>query len=246
MKPLIFFCLALTGASCSSRIPPTATNSAVAPIEAGKQTAHSDSSLKYLLYLPSDYAKQKQWPLIVYLHGGSLRGDDLEMLKRYGLASLLDKQVSIPFIVASPQCPLGKAWVDQEEAVLSLIDHVTRTYGVDPDRIYLTGHSLGGRGTWFLASRHPQKFAAIVPMADGPSELAWVTPLKQVPVWTFHGTKDDLAPFERTEQFVNALKSAGGQVKFTPLPDRDHFILDMYENKEIYDWLLQHKRKNVK
>lgn len=243
MKKLIWLFLLLSVACSSRSVPPATSNSVIAPIEAGRQTAHSDSSLKYLLYLPSDYAKQKQWPLIVYLHGGSLRGDDLEMLKRYGLAALLDKQVSIPFVVASPQCPLGKAWVDEEEAVLQLIDHVSRTYGVDPDRIYLTGHSLGGRGTWFLASRHPEKFAAIVPLADGPSDLAWVTPLKQVPVWTFHGTKDDLAPFERTEQFVNALKSAGGQVKFTPLPDRDHFILDMYENKEIYDWLLQHKRK---
>jgi predicted peptidase len=236
--------LVLLLSACSSRLPPKTSNSAVINLEAGKQTPHTDSSLKYLLYLPSDYAKQKQWPLIVYLHGGSLRGDDLEMLKRYGLAALLDKQVSIPFVVASPQCPSGKAWVDEEAAVLELIDHVTRTYGVDPDRVYLTGHSLGGRGTWFLASRHPEKFAAIVPMADGPSDLAWVTPLKQIPVWTFHGTKDDLAPFENTEKFAKALKDAGGQVKFTPLPDRDHFILDMYENKEIYDWLLMHKRKH--
>ncbi|HXD31347.1 MAG TPA: prolyl oligopeptidase family serine peptidase [Pyrinomonadaceae bacterium] len=244
MKKLFYLCLVLAVCGCSSRVPPATSNSVVAPIEVGNQTAHSDSSLKYLLYLPSDYTKQKQWPLIVYLHGGSLRGDDVEMLKRYGLASLLDKQVSIPFVVASPQCPVGKAWVDEESEVLALIDHVAATYSIDPDRIYLTGHSLGGRGTWFLASRHPDKFAAIVPMADGPSELSWVAPLKQVPVWTFHGTKDDLAPFERTEQFVNELKTAGGQVKFTPLPDRDHFILDMYENKEIYDWLLQHKRKH--
>ena len=241
MKLSLFILCLLLAAACSSRLPTNPSNSAVVNLEAGRQTAHYDSALKYLLYLPSDYAKQKQWPLIIYLHGGSLRGDDLEMLKRYGLAALLDKQVSIPFVVASPQCPLGKAWVDQEDAVLNLIDHVASTYSIDPDRIYLTGHSLGGRGTWFLASRHPEKFAAIVPLADGPAELSWVTPLKQVPVWTFHGTKDDLAPFERTEQFVNALKSAGGQVKFTPLPDRDHFILDMYENKEIYDWLLQHK-----
>lgn len=80
-------------------------------------------------------------------------------------------------------------------------------------------------------------------MADGPTDLSWIEPLKQIPVWTFHGTKDDLTPLEKPEQFVKALKAAGGQSRFTPLPDRDHFILDMYENKEIYDWLLQHKRK---
>jgi predicted peptidase len=244
----LLICLLPIIAACSSRAPLTGgPNAAVLDqktAEAGQQKAHTNGSLKYLLYVPSDYAKQQKWPLIIYLHGGSLRGDDLEMLKRYGLAALLDKQVSIPFIVASPQCPLGKAWVDEEDALLGLIDEISTGYGIDRDRIYLTGHSLGARGTWFLASRHPEKFAAIVPMADAPSELSWATALKEVPVWTFHGTKDELAPFERTERFVKALQSAGGQVKFTPLPDRDHFILDVYENKEIYDWLLQQRRKS--
>ncbi|HEV2883249.1 MAG TPA: prolyl oligopeptidase family serine peptidase, partial [Pyrinomonadaceae bacterium] len=124
-----------------------------------------------------------------------------------------------------------------------LIDDFTSKNAIDPGRIYLTGHSMGARGTWTLAAHHPEQFAAIVPVADGPQDLSLATRLKNVPVWTFHGTKDDLAPFERTEQFVKALQQNGGQVKFTPLPDRDHFILDVYENREIYDWLLQHKRK---
>ena len=244
MKLFVCVLLLVVASACNSRVTsPDASNSVVARTsESGRQTAHADSTLKYLLYLPSDYAKQRQWPLIVYLHGRSLRGDDLEMLKSFGLAALLDKEVSIPFVVVSPQCPIDKTWVDEEGALLKLIEQVSKAYAIDPGRIYLTGHSMGGRGSWFLASRHPQKFAAIVPLADGPTELSWVNSLKHVPVWAFHGTKDDLAPFERTEQFVNALKAAGGEVKFTPLPDRDHFILEVYENKEIYDWLLQYKR----
>jgi predicted peptidase len=210
------------------------------------QTAQSFNGTNYLFYLPEGYDREKKrWPLILYLHGKSLRGNDVHMLKDYGLAALLEKGLSISFIVVSPQCPGDKMWINEEDELLALLDHVSSSYPVDPKRIYLTGHSMGARGTWFLASRYPEKFAAIVPMADGPTDLAWAKPLKNVPVWTFHGTIDDLAPFTRTQQFVEALKREGAEVKFTPLPERDHFILDTYENKEIYDWLLQHKRKKL-
>jgi predicted peptidase len=211
-----------------------------------RQTAEVFEKTSYLLYLPDGYGKEeKHWPLILYLHGKSLRGNDLQMLKNYGLAALLDNELSIPFIVVSPQCPADKMWTDEEDQLLALLDHISARYSVDPEQMYLTGHSMGARGTWFLASRHPEKFAAIVPMADGPTDLAGAKPLKNVPVWTFHGTNDDLAPFARTRQFVEALKREGAEVKFTPLPERDHFILDTYENKEIYDWLLQHEKKQL-
>jgi predicted peptidase len=133
--------------------------------------------------------------------------------------------------------------VDEEEPLLTLIDQVATNHRIDRSRIYLTGHSMGARGTWFLASRHPEKFAAIVPLADGPLELSWASKLTNVPIWTFHGTNDDLAPFARTEKFVQELKRVGADVKFTPLPGRDHFILDQYENKAVYDWLLLHTLK---
>jgi predicted peptidase len=223
-----------------SKESPLGVQSASAP-----QTAQVFEKTNYLLYLPEGYSREKRWPLILYLHGKSLRGNDVQMLKNYGLAALLEKDLSIPLIVVSPQCPGDKMWIDEEDQLLALLDHVSSSYPVDPERIYLTGHSMGARGTWFLASRHPEKFAAIVPMADGPTDLAWAKPLKNVPVWTFHGTKDDLAPFASAQQFVEALKREGAEVKFTPLPERDHFILDTYENKEIYDWLLQHKRTTL-
>jgi predicted peptidase len=164
------------------------------------------------------------------------------MLKAYGLASLLEKDLAIPFVVVSPQCPDDRYWMTEDETLSRLVDNVASTYAIDPERIYVTGHSMGGRGTWLLAFKHPEKFAAIVPMSDAPPDDAWARQAAKVPAWVFHGTKDDLEPFERTRQFVEALKKFGGEVKFTPLPDRDHFILDTYENPEIYNWLLQHKR----
>jgi predicted peptidase len=209
-----------------------------------KQTAQQFENTNYLLYLPEGYGKEeKRWPLVLYLHGKSLRGDDLEMLKSYGLAALLEKDLTIPFVVVSPQCPDDRYWMTEDETLIQLIDHAASTYAIDPDHIYVTGHSMGGRGTWLLAYKHPEKFAAIVPMSDAPPDDAWARQVAKVPAWVFHGTKDDLEPFERTRQFVEALKKFGAEVKFTPLPNRDHFILDTYENQEIYDWLLQHKRK---
>ena len=164
------------------------------------------------------------------------------MLKSYGLAALLEKDLAIPFVVVSPQCPDDRYWMTEDETLNQLVDHVVSTYSIDPERIYVTGHSMGGRATWQLAFKHPEKFAAIVPMSDAPPDNAWTTQVAKVPAWVFHGTRDDLEPIERTRGFVEALKKLGAEVKFTPLPDRDHFILDTYENREIYDWLLQHKR----
>jgi predicted peptidase len=209
-----------------------------------KQTAQQFEQTSYLLYLPEGYGKEgERWPLILYLHGKSLRGNDLEMLKSYGLAASLEKDLAIPFVVVSPQCPDDRYWITEVEALTRLIDHAVSTYSIDPERIYVTGHSMGGRGTWFLAFKHPEKFAAIVPMSDAPEDDKWARQVAKVPAWVFHGTKDHLSPFERTKHFVEALKKQGAEVKFTPLPERDHFILDTYENHEIYDWLLQHKRK---
>jgi predicted peptidase len=207
-----------------------------------KQTAQQFEKTDYLLYLPGGYSNdEKRWPLILYLHGKSMRGNDLEMLKSYGLAASLEKDLVIPFVVVSPQCPDDRYWMTEDETLNRLVDHVVSTYSIDPDRIYVTGHSMGGRGTWLLAYKHPEKFAAIVPMSDAPLDNAWAGQVAKVPAWVFHGTKDDLEPFERTKEFVEVLKKLGAEVKFTPLLDRDHFILDTYENREIYDWLLQHK-----
>lgn len=241
--------LTLVVTGCSSSGPTTPSperTSGAKPLSTqAQQTPQVFENSKYLLYLPADYAAtEKRWPIILYLHGKSLRGDDLEMLKSSGLAAHLQKGLSIPFVVVSPQCPADRYWVDESETLTRLIDSVSSTYSIDPERVYVTGHSMGGRGTWFLANKYPEKFAAIVPLADAPADNAWATQIAKVPSWVFHGTKDDLAPFERTEKFVETLKKLGADVKLTPLPERDHFILDAYENKEIYDWLLKYKKKS--
>ena len=222
----------------SKEAPLDATSSASA-----QQTAQVFENHEYLLYLPEGYEHGKRWPLILYLHGKSLRGNDLEKLKSYGLAAQLEKELSIPFIVVSPQCPDDRLWTDEEQNLLRLIDHVSSVYSVDTDRIYASGHSMGGRGTWILAARHPDKFAAIVPLADAPPVADLAKLVARVPAWAFHGAKDDLVPVENMRRFVASVKAEGGSIWYTELPEGDHFILDAYSNKDIYDWLLRQKRK---
>jgi predicted peptidase len=233
---------------CSCHAPRVVTvDSKEAPIIADKtsprQTPQSFRQLNYLLFLPDGYeTEKKNWPLILYLHGRSLRGNDLEKLKSIGLAAQLEKGLRIPFIVVSPQCPEDRYWVDESNDLLALIDEVSAKYSVDKSRIYLSGHSMGGRETWFLAAKHPEKFAAIVPLADAPQDQVLAKEVAKVPVWAFHGAKDELVPVENMRRFVNWVKMAGGDIRYTELPEGDHLILDIYSNLEIYDWLLQHEK----
>ena len=201
--------------------------------------------IKYLLFIPDDYrdSGSKRWPLIMYLHGGSRRGDDVEKVREpgWGLPALLEKKKSFPFIVVSPLCPNGEYWTDPE-ALISLLDEIEKHYSVDLSRVYLTGHSMGGFGTWYLAYQHPERFAAIAPMSAPFVVTAWADRLKKMPIWAFHGSNDSLVPIGGTKDLIDALRSLGNDVRFTLLPGRDHGILDVYENEELYSWFLEHAR----
>jgi predicted peptidase len=207
-----------------------------------QRTVTQELRMKYLLFIPEGYNTDQKWPLIMYLHGGSRRGNDVEKLREpgFGLPAIVEKNKSFPFIVLSPQCPDGEIWTDTD-ALVTLLDKVIKEYSVDPTRIYLTGHSMGGRGTWYLAYKHPEKFAAIAPMSSLSVITAWASRLKNMPIWAFHGAKDEIVPIAETEDLINALKSIGNDVRFSVLPDRDHYILDVCENQELYSWFLQHR-----
>ena len=196
----------------------------------------------YLLFLPKDYGTDphKKWPLILFLHGAGETGNDLEMLEKHGIPRIVEQQADFPFITISPQCTYRGCWLNEADALNALLDEVSATYAVDTDRIYPTGLSMGGYGTWYLATKYPERFAAIVPIAGGgDSEKACA--LKNVPVWAFHGAKDDVVSPKESEEMVNALKACGGDVRFTLYPDAYHDSWTRtYENPELYEWLLKH------
>ena len=193
----------------------------------------------YLLYLPKDYETQQQkcWPLILFLHGAGERGKDVNRVASQGLAKMLHKPQDFPFIVVSPQCAINIWWhIDDLDMML---DEVVSEYRVDIDRIYVTGLSMGGFGTWALAITYPHRFAAIAPICGG-GDPTRVCAIKHVPVWTFHGAKDDIVPLERSKEMVEALKKCGGNVRFTVYPEADHDSwTQTYANPHLYDWLLK-------
>ncbi|MCU6798120.1 prolyl oligopeptidase family serine peptidase [Paenibacillus sp. WQ 127069] len=200
--------------------------------------------LDYLLYLPVGYEEtNREWPLILFLHGRGERGTDLSRLQQYGLPKLVEEQEDFPFIVVSPQCPLYTTWGLESDALLELLDDVSARYAVDRSRIYLTGISMGGFGTWNLATDDPTRFAAIAPICStGPTEKVHM--LKDVPVWVFHGAKDTTVPVHHAEEMVEKLKACGGNPRLTIYPDADHAgLTPVFFNMEIYDWFLQHRRK---
>jgi predicted peptidase len=198
-------------------------------------------NIKYLLYLPWEYdTKEQKWPLIVFLHGAGERGDDLEKVKRHGIPKILEKEMDFPFIVVSPQCPAKTWWTEHFRSVIALIDYIKESYNVDSSRIYLTGMSMGGFGTWFLAELYPEYFAAIAPVCGGGEQI--VASRLEMPIWAFHGAKDNLVPLKRSQEMIDAVKAAGGDVKFTVYPDLKHECWTRtYENEELYKWFLSHK-----
>lgn len=245
---------------CTEAEETTDTASSPTPEQTGSQVALRfsqpvDRTLEanYLLFLPDSYAQdtERSWPLIVHLHGGGGRGTDPEKLRAYPLVQRLDEEPDFPFVVVTPQCPPGRPgpfgdlWTEHSDLVLAILDEVVETHRIDPERIYLIGHSMGGYGAWYLGHRAPERFAAIAPMS-GPGVTWWAYRIAEagVPVWVFHGEDDEAVPIAESERMVATLREAGGIVRFTRYPERGHVIREPFEGDELFDWLSSHRRES--
>ena len=201
--------------------------------------------MEYLLFLPESYAQStnQEFPLILFLHGAGERGSDLDSVKRHGIPKIVETNPDFPFIAVSPQCPEDSWWTSELHTINGLIEEVVEKYKVDTSRIYLTGLSMGGFGTWSLASMYPERFAAIAPVCGGGEVRQILRYLTEMPIWTFHGQKDDVIPFSRSEEIVTALKKHGSSIKFTIYPEAGHDSwTETYDNPELYEWFLKHSR----
>lgn len=209
-------------------------------------------NVTYLLFLPRGYnAKaEERWPMILFLHGAGERGTEIWKVAVHGPPKNVSTHPDFPFIVISPQCPEDQIW--SREVLLKLLDEATAKYAVDTNRIYLTGLSMGGYGTWDLGLSHPDRFAAIVPICGGGQTISVLLPgrdqgpaLKTLGVWAFHGGKDPVVPLGESQRMVDALKKAGAQdVKLTVYPEAGHDSwTETYNNPELYQWLLKHDRR---
>jgi predicted peptidase len=206
--------------------------------------------LDYLLHLPEGYdraTKDQSWPLILFLHGAGERGSDLEMVKKHGPPKLIAAGKDIPAIVVSPQCPTNEWWNDHVEALLALSDDVAKKHRVDPDRVYVTGISMGGFGTWALLAREGERFAAAIPICGGGSRLGLQRAMN-VPIWAFHGDADPVVAVDETTRLIEVMKSRGAQnVKLTIYPGVKHDSwTQTYDDPAVWEWLFAQKRGTAK
>jgi len=199
-------------------------------------------NMDYLLYLPEEYGKEKKlWPVMLFLHGTGERGSNLNKVKTHGPPKLIAEGKKFPFIVVSPQCPLGNYWPNMTETVMALIDEIIEKYDVDESRIYMTGLSMGGYGTWTIACTFPDRFAAIAPIC-GAGQPILAYKLKLTPVWAFHGDEDPTVDPEESRKMVDRVNEADGNAKLTMYKTVAHDSwTKTYENDELYDWFLQHQ-----
>ena len=223
---------------------PTALYGADQPTEGAQVEQKLEVSvpvtMNYLLALPKDYESKEKWPLLLFLHGAGERGDNLEQVKRHGPPKLIAAGKELPFIVVSPQCPANRRWESIE--LTALLDEIVAKYNVDEDRVYVTGLSMGGFGTWSLATHSPNRFAAIAPICGG-GETFMAKSIAKLPVWAFHGEKDSVVPPVRSTEMIDAIKAAGGDPKLTLYPELFHDSWTItYDNPELYTWLLEHTR----
>jgi predicted peptidase len=240
--------------ACNSTKPDSASNLGSAQNQMAKQAKFKRTqsfSINYLLFLPQDYEAKsgKRWPLILFLHGAGERGTNIWKVATHGPPKNVKEHPDFPFIVVSPQCPDGQHW--SNEILLGLLEQTMREYAVDPKRVYLTGLSMGGFGTWDLGLTYPEKFAAIVPICGGGqmitvalSSREKTQALKTLGVWAFHGAKDPVVPVEESQRMVDGLKRVGVKdVTFTIYPDAGHNSwTEAYNDPQLYEWLLKHER----
>ena len=213
--------------------------------------------LNYMLFLPKDYSAtaDKKWPVIVFLHGIGERGNsiaDINRVKVHGPAMLADKDPDFKFIVATPQCPRDSWWAWDIDLLNAFLDDVLKNVkNADPNRVYLTGLSMGGFGTFAWSIRNPERFAAVAPICGGGTYVDSLAldperreKLNTLAFWIFHGESDTTVLVECSRVMEKGLKSYGvKEVKLTTYPGVNHNSwTQTYNNPELYEWFLKHHR----
>jgi predicted peptidase len=246
----------LAGACATAHFVPSASDGFV---------ERSDDGHRYFVYRPAGWTPDKKWPVIVYLHGGDERGSDGVKPTQVGLGPVVWRSHgAFPYVVLFPQCDKGSFWMyrGQEERVMRAIDRALVEDAGDPDRVYLTGNSLGGYGTWILGAVHADRFAALVPICGGaapprgrplPPEapfakepdpfLAVAQHIGKVPVWAFHGADDWLVDPDQARRLVDDLHKLGNDARMTIYPGVGHNSWDRaYADPSLWTWLAEQKR----
>ena len=201
---------------------------------------------KYVLFVPHDYCDAQAYPLILFLHGSGETGTDGEKQVTVGLGpAVRRREKTFPFFVVFPQSQkrTWKADSGDGKRALDILTEVEKQYNIDSRRVYLTGLSMGGFGTWSLAAEYPERWAAIVPICGG-GDPDHVEVLKDLPCWCFYGADDRPEGLRRADATVAALRQAGAKPAYFVYPGVGHNCWDRaYGTDDLYDWLLRQQRK---
>ena len=218
---------------------------------------NKDTTLPYRIYVPSNYSPEKQYPLLLNLHGAGVRGNDNQQHLLFIDSLLKMPELNLDeVIIVFPQCPEGQKWVDTDwtrgsydlskvpesnelAAVMELLAQLQQKYNIDAKRIYACGYSMGGYATWNLLMNHPDVFCAGVPMC-GAGDPSRAGVLKDIPIWTIHGALDPTVPVAGSRDMAAALENAGAaDFHYTELPENQHDVWTYtYNNADIFQWLL--------
>jgi predicted peptidase len=218
---------------------------------------------RYVVYVPYEYDETASWPMIVFLHGAGERGNDGLIQTEVGIGTALRRYTGrYPAIVLMPQCPDG-AFFDQILPAMDKAMAQTREeYNIDDKRIYLTGLSMGGYGTWLWGALRTDLFAALMPICGGgdiekilrladrkagydfPPLEERVKALATIPIWAFHGADDDVVSPEESRQMVERVRAAGGDIQYTEFPETGHNSWDQaYAHRKAAQWLFNQSKK---
>ena len=221
----------------------TTVDTAVATGFINKTMTVGGKKLAYSVYVPREYTPSKKWPLIIFLHGRGERGSDGLVQTDVGIGHAIRKNPErFPCIVAMPQCPADSGWNDRHDVIDETLAQSLSAFSINERRIYLTGLSMGGYGTWSYGAAHPERFAALMPICGG-GKTTDAPALAKVPIRVFHGGADSVVNPEASRAMVEAVKKAGGDIGYTEYPGVNHNSWDnAYGDPDAIAWLLKQKR----
>jgi predicted peptidase len=250
-----YFCLALGAATLLPRNLFAAADAEVFVAEMHRNARNQ--TMPYRLFVPPAYDKRKQYPLVLWLCGSAGRGNN--NLNQISLGNVIgthvwttpESQAKHPCFVVAPQCPDNETWSDAGAKPaaplllgLEIVNELQRRFPIAARKLYVAGQSMGGFGTWSVISAYPEMFAAAIPLCGG-GDTSQAAKLTRIPIWAFHGARDETVNPERSRSMIAAVRKAGGQPRYTEYPEEGHTVwTKAFNEPELLPWVFAQSRRS--